>query len=141
MEKIKVSIELTDNWNREEFRQLVYNIKNKLYDTNNVEYELWIITTNDTSSYVYAVAEQLNVPQDRVILCLTDSTKVGQIITNKDVHFDNKETIVQAVTLNGSIWGILVDRKLDYYNLGFKYITDFKRFSEAILRKRQDEKI
>lgn len=141
MEKIKVSIELTDNWNREEFRQLVYNIKNKLYDTCDVEYELWIITTNNNSTYVNAVAEQLEVPESRVILCLTDSTKVGQITTNVDIHFDNTEPIVQAVTLNGKIWGILVDRKLDYQRLGFKYISDFKRFSEIILRARKDETI
>jgi hypothetical protein len=44
MEKIKISFEPTEAWNREEFRQLIYNIKNGLYNDSRIEYELWIIT-------------------------------------------------------------------------------------------------
>lgn len=135
MEIIKVSLELNDTWNREEFRQLIHNIQYKLYDNCNVEFELWIITTNDNPIYVNTIASQLDIPNGRVILCANDSTKLGQIILNTDIHFDADQIIIEP--LDGkTVWGVLVDRKLDYQKLGLKYISNFARFSEIILKER-----
>lgn len=135
MEIIKVSFEPTDAWNREEFRQLIYNIKHKFYDNCNVEFELWIISTNENPLYINTIASQLDIPSNKVILCTDDTTKVGQIVLNTNIHFDTEQVIIDP--LDGKVvWGVLVDRKLDYQKLGLKYISNFGRFSEIILKER-----
>jgi hypothetical protein len=138
MEKIKVSLELTDIWNREDYRQLCYNIKNKLYDTCDVEYELWVITTNDNPMYVNAVAGQLGIPPDKIIFCTNNSVKIGQIVLNTDIHFDGDNSVVSGLEVT-TVEGILVDVKLDYQKIGYKYISDFGKYSDMILREKLGE--
>lgn len=136
MEVIKLSFEPTDAWNREEFRHLIYNIKNKLYDKDcQYEYELWIITTNDSTTYINALASQLDIPTDRVILCVDDTTKVGQIVLNTDIHLDINQSIITALNPT-TVAGILVDNKIAYQAIGLKYIQDITRWTNAILRDR-----
>lgn len=135
MEKIKLSFELTDIWNRVEFRQLITNIKNKMYDTCDLEYELWIISTNDNPTFVNTVADQLEIPSDRVILCADDSTKIGQIAINSDIHLDGYQLIITALNVT-SVHGILVDNKIAYDAIGYKYVQDLDRWTKIILRQR-----
>lgn len=138
MEKIKVSLELNDIWNREDYRQLCYNIKNKLYDTCDVEYELWIITTNDSPIYVNTIAGQLAIPPDKIILCINEGVKIGQIVLNTDIHFDGDYTVINSLKPT-MVKGIMVDVKLDYQKIGYKYISDFGKYSDLILRERLGE--
>ena len=62
MEKIKVSFEPTEIWNHEDFRQLIKALKENDYSSKGFEYELWIITTNDSLAYINALATQLYIP-------------------------------------------------------------------------------
>lgn len=139
MEKIKISFDPTDTWNREEFRNLITNMKNGWYDKDcKVEYELWIITTNDNSNYINTLATQLDIPEERVILCVDNTTKVGQIVTNADIHLDIDQIIVNAL-ISTTIAGILVDNKIAYEAIGFKYVADITKWTKAILRERMDD--
>lgn len=139
MEIIKLSFEPTEIWNHQDFRDLITNIKNGNYNDCDKEYELWIITTNDSLPYINALATQLDVPTDRVQMCLNDSTKVGIIALNSDIHFDGEQTIITAVNAT-SVVGILVDRKIDYPGMGLKYIKNLNTWTEAILRERNGDK-
>lgn len=139
MEKIKVSFEPTDIWNHEDFRQLIKGIKEKDYSHLGFEYELWIITTNDSLPYINAIASQFDIPQSNVQMCLNDSTKVGIITLNTDIHFDGEQTIITALNPT-TVVGILVDRKIDYPGMGLKYIKNLDTWTMAILRDRDGEK-
>lgn len=139
MEKIKVSFEPSESWNREDFRQLIKGIKEKDYSHLGFEYELWIITTNDSLPYINAIASQFDIPQSNVQMCLNDSTKVGIITLNTDIHFDGEQTIITALNPTTAV-GILVDRKIDYPGMGLKYIKNLDTWTMAILRDRDGEK-
>ncbi len=139
LEKIKVSFEPTESWNHEDFRQLIKGVKENDYCSKGFEYELWIITTNDTFNYINAIAQQFDIPSDRVLMALNDSTKVGLIVANTDIHFDGEQTIVTALDPTTSV-GILVDKKIDYPGMGLKYIKNLDTWTMAILRDRDGEK-
>lgn len=141
MEKIKISFEPTDIWNHEDFRQLIKGIKENDYSHLGFEYELWIITTNDSLNYINAIASQFDIPSERVQMCLNDSTKVGIIILNSDIHFDGDQVIINTLRPNTTLLpvGILVDRKIDYPGMGLKYIKNLDTWTMAIMRERGDE--
>ncbi len=138
MEKIKISFEPTEIWNHEDFRQFIKSIKENSYCE--FEYELAIITTNDNSTYINALADQLEIPAERVYMCTNDSTKIGIIALNSDIHCDGEQTIINTLKPNTNVntFGILVDRKIDYLNMGFKYVKDLDRWTMAIIRERTD---
>jgi|Laugrespbdmm15dd_1035085.scaffolds.fasta_scaffold33272_2 hypothetical protein len=143
MEIIKVSFDPTEIWNHEDFRQLIKAINENDYSHLGFEYELWIITTNDSLAYINALATQLDIPSERVQMCLNDSTKVGIIILNSDIHFDNDQVIINTLRPNTTLnpVGILVDRKIDYPGMGLKYIKNLDTWTMAIMRERNgDEK-
>lgn len=141
MEIIKVSFEPTDIWNHEDFRQLIKALKENNYSHKGFEYELWIITTNDSLAYINAIADQFDIPQERVKMCLNDSTKVGIIMLNSDIHFDGDQVIINTLRPNTTLnpVGILVDRKIDYPGMGLKYIKNLDTWTMAIIRERGDE--
>ena len=143
MEIIKVSFDPTEIWNHEDFRQLIKALKENDYSHKGFEYELWIITTNDSLIYINAIADQFDIPPERVQMCLNDSTKVGIIILNSDIHFDNDQVIINTLRPNTTLnpVGILVDRKIDYPGMGLKYIKNLDTWTMAIMRERNgDEK-
>lgn len=137
MEKIKISFDPTEIWNHGDFRQLIKGIHENTYPT--FEYELWIITTNDSLNYIKAIADQFNIPQSRTLMALNDSTKVGLITLNTDIHLDGDYTIINALEVTKTR-GILVDRKIAYRAIGLKYIKDLDTFTMIILRERNGEK-
>lgn len=142
MEKIKVSFEPTDIWNDGDFRQLIKAVKENNYSSKGFEFELWIITTNDSLNYINEIASQFEIPQSNVQMALNDSTKIGLIVLNSDIHFDGNQVIINTLSPNTSVKsvGILVDRKIDYPGMGLKYIKNFDTWTTAIMRERDGEK-
>lgn len=140
MEKIKISFEPTDSWLHEDFRQLIKGIKENDYSSKGFEFELWIISTNPNLIYINAIASQFDIPNDRVLMALNDSTKVGLIVLNSDIHFDGEQTIINTLkpitTVNAV--GILVDRKIDYPGMGLKYIKNLDTWTTSIMRERNN---
>lgn len=141
MEKIKISFEPDTIWNHEDFRQLIKGIKENDYSSKGFEYELWIITTNDSLNYINAIAQQFNISSDRVIMCLNDASKVAVIALNADIHFDGEQSIISTLKPNTIVdaVGILVDRKIDYPGMGLKYIKNLDTWTMAIMRERNGD--
>ena len=143
LQKIKISFEPSSIWLHEDFRQLIKAIKENDYSSKGFEYELWIITTNDSLIYINAIANQFEIPAERVQMALNDTTKVGLIVLNSDIHFDGEQTIISTLKPNTTVdvVGILVDRKIDYPGMGLKYIKNLDTWTMAIMRERNgDEK-
>ena len=135
---IKFSVEITDTMNRLDFREFCKIIREKKYIGTGFEYEMWIITTNNTINYVNVIAEQLEVPSTRIVLCTNNTTKVGQIVSNNmDMHLDADYEIINALNAT-PVKSIMVDSKLDYQLVGNLYITHFGKFTEIILRERAE---
>lgn len=141
MEKIKISFEPDTIWNHEDFRQLIKGIKENDYSHLGFEYELWIITTNDSLNYINAIAQQFNISSDKVIMCLNDASKVAVIALNTDIHFDGEQSIISTLKPNTIVdaVGILVDRKIDYPGMGLKYIKNLDTWTMAIMRERNGD--
>jgi len=139
MEKIKISFEPNEIWNNEDFRQLIKALNENDYSAKGFEYELWIITTNSSLAYINAIATQYNIPNDRVLMALNDSTKVGLITLNTDIHFDGDYTIIHSLETTKT-HGIFVDRKIAYNAMGLKYIKDLDTWTGIIIRERDGEK-
>jgi len=72
-------------------------------------------------------------------MALNDSTKVGLITLNTDIHFDGDYTIIKALEVTKTK-GILVDRKIAYGEMGLKYIKDLDTWTSIIIRERNGEK-
>jgi hypothetical protein len=74
-------------------------------------------------------------------MCLNESTKVGLIVLNSDIHFDNDQSVLNTLrpytTVNPA--GILIDRKIDYPGMGFKYIKNLDTWTMAIMRERNGD--
>lgn len=137
MEIIKISFDPTEIWNHGDFRHLITNINNGFYDDSRFKYELWIITTNNSLPYINALADQLKIPTERTLMCLNESSKVGLITLNTDIHFDSEYTVIHALEPT-KVKGIFVDRKIAYPAMGLKYIQDLDKWTAIILRERNN---
>lgn len=128
MEKLKVSIELEESWNREDFRLFT----KKLAQSESID--LYIITTVSDEDYIDAAQAYLNLENSHVIEVATDALKLNEIDDNGiRIHLDNDPDF--AITLFDTIGrvGIYVSQRWDYYNSQLKYVTDFDfRINEII---------
>lgn len=140
MDKIRISFELTDSWNREEFRQLIrimmFNpiVYCKRPDT---QIELFIISNNDSSAYVYKIATQLGLNDGtHTILVNFRQDKVNAIVANNiDIHFDEDSltiTMLEPTLTNG----ILVRSITDPYHVTMKYVVEFQDILKTIINEK-----
>lgn len=127
---IRISFEITDNWQLGDFRSVV-----KMLQTNPSEYnpyvqefEMYIISTSTDTVYFDAVSVNANIDTNHRFQVLTVDDKLQTIRDNNiDIHLDNLNPTVTRVENETDAWGILVDSKRNYYNvepLYNKYIRD-----------------
>lgn len=129
IQTVKVSFEVTSNWDREEFREFM----NEIRHTDNLE--LWIISTNPDLAMLYVVADALNISHQRVIQCADNTAKKTQIInTSMTFHFDNDSTFASDIRETTSTKGIYVSKFYNFYELRMKYIDTFQRELKIILK-------
>lgn len=128
--KIKISFEITDNWQLGDFRSVI-----KMLQTNPAEYnpyvdefEMYIISTNTDTTYFNLVATNANIDANHRFQVMTVDDKLQKIRDEQiQIHLDNLNPTVVKVENETDAWGILVDSKRNYYNvepLYNKYIRD-----------------
>lgn len=137
MSKIKVGFEITDSWNIEAFRNIIYTLKNKPQDMNSKlkagDIELFLISTDDSSFYIWAVRDVIGIPTDHAFNPGSVALKLARIETEKiDIFLDNlQNTVMQIDELSVTADGILVDYKMDGFNLNPKW---YQQLQEKINR-------
>lgn len=128
--KYRVSFEITDNWNIVGFRNF---IKMLLSDEEN--FDVYIISNDDSTAYITSVGVSLNIPANRIIIANFMDDKVQKISDNYiDIHFDNLQSLVINLEPTET-YGILVTRTLNKFYLKPDYHLVFER----LLKKIKDE--
>lgn len=136
---IKISFEITDNWQLGDFRSVV-----KMLQTNPSEYnpyvnefEMYIISNTTDTVYFDAVATNANIDVNHRFQVMTIDDKLQTIKDKKiDIHLDNLNPTVTKVENKTDAWGILVDSKRNYYNVEPLYNKYIRDRVWAILRER-----
>lgn len=126
--KLKVSFEVTDNWERDDFRVF---IKQLLKHTDN--YEVYIISNDDSTTYIQRTGQVLNLDSDHILVVGFTVDKLDAItINNIDIHLDNLLTTVTRVDEETEAYGILVNELPNKYLDLPKYVVEFNRAVEKL---------
>ena len=124
---IKVSFEITDNWEVEGFRNF---IKLLLSDD---KYEVYIISNDDSTQYISSVGTQLGLDASHTIITNFTNDKVDAITNNNiQIHLDNLQSFILLVDETTDAYGVLVTRVLNKYYLVADYIITFNRLVKQI---------
>ena len=130
-DKIKVSFEITDVWNRFDYRSFIRsletNIRNDVLELNkNCNLEFFLISNNNSSQYIYLVGTQLGLNDGtHTIVTNFRQDKVDAIIANNiDIHFDGDNKIIDMLEATDTL-GVLVDYVQDRFHVRQNYVTKF----------------
>lgn len=130
MNKIKVGFEVTDNWSKGDFREFIQAL------LRNPNYDVYIISNNDTSSYIYYIGEQLRLPVNRVIITNFTDDKVDAIVENGiNIYLDNLQMVVLKIQETTDCEAILVNELPNKYYAKPTYQVEFDR----VIKKISDE--
>lgn len=135
MNKIKISFEINDSYNRQEFRDFLKKLSfnEPCLNCENYEVELFIITSNIDQNYVYTVAKQYNINTAHIAMLTNINDRVQYIIDNNiEITFENNQTDVNIINSKTKAFSLLVDNTIDFYLMGFKYISKFNNVLKII---------
>jgi len=127
MSKIKVGFEITDSWNIEAFRNVIYTLKNKPQEMNKKlaagDVELFLVSTDDSSFYIWSVRDIIGLDASHAFNSPTITSKLNTINNEGiQIFLDNlQNTVMQIDELSLTADGILVDYKMDGFNLNPKW--------------------
>lgn len=126
--KIKVSFEVTDNWNRGDFKKLIKDIVD-----DSDSFELYIISNDNSSMYIQTIGQIIGLPDDKVVIVSFRQDKIDAISNlGINIHLDNLLDVVTLVDETTDAFGILVNSiPKKYYTLP-GYIVEFGRRVEEI---------
>lgn len=133
MDKLKVSIELEESWNREDFRLFSKQL------AQNESIELYIITTVDDEDIVDAAQAYLDLEDSHVIEVATDALKLDEIEDKAvRIHLDNDPDFANTLYDTIGRVGVYVSQRWDYYNSQLRYVTDFDFRVKQIIDAQED---
>lgn len=134
MSIIKVSIEITDSYDRIDFRNYI-----KYLLSMDTKYEVFIISTNTNSVYIQAVGEQFGIPVANRIVCLSNEDKIAAINENSiDIHLDNVQSLVDIIDAETNAYAILVSHTWHRFLVKLMYVVRFERAVEQVLEDRNE---
>jgi hypothetical protein len=137
MSIIKVSFEVTDNYNRADFRNYI-----KFLMSMDTKFEVFIVSDDPAANYIDAVGEQMSIPAANRVVCADDDAKIDAINNNNiAIHLDNIESFVERVETETPSYGVLVNALYDKYEVKLRYIVKFQRAVENVLIDRGEENI
>lgn len=117
----KVSFEVTDSWSIQGFRNF---IKTLLSDEE--AFEVFIISNDDSSSYILAAGNKLGLDNDHIIICNFTEDKLDAVRDNNiDIHLDSLYTFSELVDTETEAVGIYVSEMFNTQLLQPKYVVDF----------------
>lgn len=133
--KIKVSFEVTDNYNKADFRAWIKYLLS-LEDM----YEVFIISNDNSSAYINRIAIELNIDTAHTIVTNFSIDKIQAIIDNHiDIHLDNLQSFIILVDSSTEAYGVLVDNHLSRYYVKSQYILDFEIAQKLVERNKNGQ--
>lgn len=127
--KLRISIEIEDNWSRGDFRIFVkYLLSIEAYD-------VYIISNNDIAADITRIGESLGMESDHIIVCNFTDDKLQAIVNNNiNIHFDNLQSFIMLLETTDAE-GILVSGKVNKYYAKQDYLVVFDNVLEEIRRR------
>lgn len=126
--KIKVSFEVTDNWKRGDFREFIRELI-----AQPTLYEMFIISNDNTTSYINSVGQILGFDTAHIIVCSFTQDKINAITSNDiDIHLDNLLPTTTLVDETTDADGILVNELPNKFYVNATYVVEFGRRVEDI---------
>lgn len=130
MDKIKIGFEVTDNWIKGDFRQLIKNL------INDDKYDVYLISNDDNSAYVGKIVQQLALLPNRIFIVNFTQDKLQCIINNDiQIYFDNLQYVVEQIDTLTDCIGICVTDIVNKYYVTSQYIVNFNRAVEEIINE------
>lgn len=137
MSKIKIGFEVSDNWDIQAFRDVIYSLINTPQEINPKlkagDVELFIVSTHDSTFYIQKVGLVAGIPTDHVFNPGSTALKLTRIDTEQiQIFLDNLQNVVMQIDeLSQYADGILVDYKQDTYHINPKW---YQQLQEKINR-------
>lgn len=129
-------MEVTDTWNRDEFRQLIKLIlfnPTSVCNTPTQDFELFIISNNDSTAYIQSIGLTLGLDSAHIIVVAFRQDKVDAVEDNAiDVHFDSDQLTIDMVEALDT-QAVLVRSLQDGFNMRMKYITEFHNILKNVI--------
>lgn len=121
MDKLKVSFDIVDNWDKDHFRLFIEGLnKNDTID-------LYLITLETDQDIVNAVQAKLDLEDTRVIMVATETLKLDEIEDKSiRIHLDADYNFANTLYDVIGRYGVYVSRMWDFFNMRMKYITSFE---------------
>lgn len=127
MDKIKIGFEITDSWNKADFREFIQLV------VKNTNYDVYIISNNDTSAYILSVGAQLDLPSNRVIITNFTADTVQAIVDNGiQIYFHNIQMTVLVIQETTDCEAILVNDLPNRYQSKTTWYVNFERVIKQI---------
>lgn len=135
-DKINISFEVTDNWAKGEFRELIKELL-KYLD----RYNVYIISNDDSSAYIQSVSAFLKVAapdwnknDDHTIVVGFTNDKIAAINQYKiDIHLENLLYVATQIEEETEAYAVYVNELPNRYNVKPAYIVELERVVENIL--------
>lgn len=128
MAKLKVSFEITDNYDIEGFRNFIKGLT-----SNTEQYEVYIISNDDNSVLINTIGTNLGLNEDHIIVCNFTEDKIQAIEDNNiNIHLDNLQSVILLVDETTEGYGVLVTPNLNKYYLIPDYVITFDRLVTRI---------
>lgn len=130
MSKIKIGFEITDNWNNQAFRNVIYALQDKPQTIDKRltagDIELFLISTDDSSTYIWTTGARIGLDTNHTIASPTITSKLQFIEDNQiKIFLDNLQSTVLSIEIDSEYAdGILIDAKQDYYKVNPKWYSD-----------------
>jgi len=132
MRKLKVSFEITDNYDIEGFRNFINDV---IEDTE--KYEVYIISNDDNSVLMDRIGTNLGLDSFHIIHCNFVQDKITAMTTYSiDIHFDNLQSVILLVDETTDAYGVLVNPNLNRFYVMPDFVITFNSLVTRIL---QDE--
>lgn len=139
MSKIKIGFEITDLWSNGAFRDVILALQNNPQNLDERltagDIELFLISTDDSSEYIWRTGAIIGLNTDHVIACATTTTKLAKIEEHKVQIFldDLQSTVLSIDTQSEYADGILVDNKQAYTTINPKWYADMLGIIKRLL--------
>jgi len=135
-QKINISFEVTDNWVKGEFRELIKELLK--YPE---RYNVYIISNDDSSAYIQSVANALrvsapdwNINNDHTIIVGFTPDKITAINQYKiDIHLENLLYVSTQIEEETEAYSVYVNELPNKYDVKPAYVVELERVVENIL--------
>lgn len=136
MSKIKVGFEVTDTWDKGDFKLFIQGL------LKNDNYEVWIISNDNTTAYILSIGEQLGIPTNRIIVTNFTNDKVEAIANyDMDIYFDNIQATVIRVDAETDCEAILVNELPNRFEVRPTYQVEFERVIDNLNKENCGEEV